>query len=180
MGEISLPEKVKLFCGIIFSDINKLNEIKNKLIALYGEIDIESAIFDFSKTNYYEVEMGECLKKVFWGFDKLIERLDIADIKIKTNEIEAEFLNKKKGRIFNIDPGFISMPNISLATTKDFQHRIYIGKGIYLENTLRYRNGEFCDWEWTFPDFKQVNYKSYFIDLRKIYCNQLKERFSNG
>ncbi len=178
MGEIKFPEKSKLFIGIIATDKNILREVKKLLQDKWGEIDKESEIFLFDTTNYYEKEMGKDLIKKFYSFKKLINREDIVEIKIQTNYIE-DFLKekyKKNGRIVNLDPGYVTLSNVTLATTKDYRHRIYLAKGIYLENTLWYnsKSKSYEDWEWTYPDYRKKEYKNFFNEIRKIYKDQLK------
>ena len=62
-----------------------------------------------------------------------------------------------------------------LATTKDYSHRIYLGQGIYGEVTLRYRNGGFHPWEWTYPDYASPRYLEIFAQIRGIYVAQLRD-----
>ena len=38
-----------------------------------------------------------------------------------------DFLNNRGGRQMNIDPGIVSLSNITLASTKNYSHRIYLG-----------------------------------------------------
>lgn len=178
MGKVKIPPKAKLFIGVIAVSNTILDELKKILIANWGEIDLESEIFQFNLTNYYEKEMGKNLIKKFFSFKKLINREEIAEIKLKTNEIENEFKvdKNKEGRDVNLDPGYLTLSNVTLATTKDYRHRIYIGKGIYLENTLYYDSSKksYVEWEWTYPDYRQTFYKEFFNQMRKIYHNQLK------
>ena len=170
MGEIQSVIKVKLVVGFIFHDPKVLEAVLENLKELYGEIDSRSDIINFSFTSYYAKEMGEELSKSFVSFKKLINPEDIADIKIKTNEIEQKFLYKDTlQRMINIDPGYLSAANLVLATTKNFSHRIYIGKGIYAEVTLLYRDKKFQDLEWTYPDFKSPVYKEYLMNVRSLY-----------
>ncbi|RMF85348.1 MAG: DUF4416 family protein, partial [Nitrospinota bacterium] len=62
---------------------------------------------------------------------------------------------------------------VVLATTKDRQHRIYLGKGIYAEVTLRYVAKHYRCWEWTYPDYRTPEYIQTFEALRKLYHRQL-------
>nr|HID14469.1 DUF4416 family protein [Anaerolineae bacterium] len=61
------------------------------------------------------------------------------------------------------------------ATTKDWQHRVYLGGGIYAEVTLRYRKGSFQPWEWTYPDYRSPEYIAIFNHIRQLYARQLRE-----
>ncbi len=178
MGKIKLPVQAKLFIGIIAQNNDLLYRVKNEIEKEWGTIDLESEIFPFDATNYYKDEMGENLIKKFYGFKKLVERENIVEIKLKTNDME-ERIKRERGnpkREVNIDPGYLTLSNITLATTKDYRHRIYLGKGIYLENTLYYNRREksYVEWEWTYPDYRKNEYKAFFNKMREIYRNQLK------
>ncbi len=178
MGQIRLPDKVKLFIGIIGVNKDIMLKAKNELENEWGDIDFESEFFNFNETSYYKKEMGENLLKKFYSFKRLVHREYIADIKIKTNQLEEKIkINKQKsGRNVNLDPGYVTLSNVTLATTKDYRHRIYLTKGIYLENTLYYdsREKRFIEWEWTYPDYCADEYKDFFNKLRDIYRKQLK------
>lgn len=178
MGQITLPDKAKLFVGIIGVNKDIILKVKGKLEKKWGKIDFESEFFNFDRTSYYKEEMGENLLKKFYSFKNLINREDIIEIKIRTNQLEEKIkINKNKsGRDINLDPGYVTFSNVTLATTKDYRHRIYLGKGIYLENTLYYdsKAKEFIEWEWTYPDYRTKGYKEFFNKLRGIYHEQLK------
>ncbi|MDQ7780666.1 MAG: DUF4416 family protein [Planctomycetota bacterium] len=70
------------------------------------------------------------------------------------------------GRRINLDPGYVTQAKVVLATAKDFSHRIYLRDGIYAEVTLKYGKGTFHPWPWTFPDYRQESYISFFNAMR--------------
>ncbi|RLE07750.1 DUF4416 domain-containing protein, partial [Candidatus Aerophobetes bacterium] len=60
-------------------------------------------------------------------------------------------------------------------TTKNQQHRLYLGDGIYGEVTLRYRRGKgFEPWQWTYPDYRTAEYLEIFNKIRELYRGQIK------
>jgi hypothetical protein len=75
----------------------------------------------------------------------------------------------------NIDPGYIALGKFVLATTKDRDHRIYVGQGIFAEVTLSYRTGSFAAREWTYPDYASSQYIELLNELRHAYRLQLKQ-----
>ncbi|MBI4006928.1 MAG: DUF4416 family protein, partial [Planctomycetes bacterium] len=77
-------------------------------------------------------------------------------------------------RPINLDPGYISEAKLVLASTKDFSHRIYLGKGIYAEVTLQYRNEQYESLPWTFPDYRTQQYQQFFLRVRSLYKEKLK------
>jgi hypothetical protein len=118
--------------------------------------------------------MGPGLKKIIWSFAKLINREDIVKIKLHTNKIESQ-ISGRGPRIINLDPGYLTLSNVFLASCKEFYHRTYLGRGIYLENEYRYASKQFHFWEWTYPDYKKKEYLDFFYAVRKKYHDQIKD-----
>jgi hypothetical protein len=173
MGKTKDPIPVKLICGMISGKPELFEQAKQQLSQRYGEIDFVSPIISFSQyTDYYEPEMGKDLNRQFISFDNLIDPIDIVPIKLTTNQIELEF--RSPNRIINLDPGYVSNAKLVLATTKDYHHRLYLGQGIYAEVTLRFRQGKFEPFEWTYPDYQTPEYLQIFNQIRAIYNEQIK------
>lgn len=175
MGNIRTPLPVKLFVGILTSMPELLGEIEEHLTRVFGPIDTRSESFQFDQTRYYDEEMGRPLIRVFLSFEKMIDPFEIAASKIRTNEIEAALAERhpEVARPVNLDPGYLEQSKVVLASTKNFFHRISIAEGIYAEVTLHFQGGEWCDFPWTFPDYKSGQYHEYFRSLRDLYRRQL-------
>jgi len=77
-------------------------------------------------------------------------------------------------RSINIDPGYLDLARLVLASTKDYKHRIYLNKGIYAEVTLFYQDRTFQPWQWTYPDYKTPEYIAIFNKIRDILILQIK------
>jgi len=169
MGIIKIPEPVKVFCAITFGQEEKLNQSLLFLENLFGLCESKSEIFQFNFTDYYSAEMGENLKKIFVSFEKKLHPDDCAEWKIYTNEIEQKLSasKEKPSRTVNIDPGYVELSKVVLLTTKNFSHRVYIGKGIYAEVTLIWRSGKFNELPWTYPDYKTELAQRFFINMRQ-------------
>jgi hypothetical protein len=105
----------------------------------------------------------------------LIEPSAIAEIKIRTNDLESVFSSQYPSppRPINLDPGYLEQSKIVLASTKNFYHRILISGGIYAEVTLHFEGKEWRSFPWTFPDYKTGRYHPYFTSLRRLYREQL-------
>ncbi|MEW6097129.1 MAG: DUF4416 family protein [bacterium] len=173
MGKIKKPKLVKLIVGMISTSEELFHMAQDRLKDRFGNIDFMSQILPFDTTDYYCEEMGTNLKRKFISFEDLIDPEKLADIKIYTNEIEEKIAIDSRRKI-NLDPGYISLSKLVLATTKDYQHRIYLRDGIYAEVTLRFKSGRFQTWEWTYPDYKTEVYHEIFLHIRKLYVEQLK------
>ena len=83
--------------------------------------------------------------------------------------------DEKKRRI-NIDPGYINAGKLVLATTKDWQHRLYLGEGIYGEVTLRFKGVSFSVWEWTYPDYQTADYIEIFNLIRELFMRKISKK----
>lgn len=164
-------QPVKLIIGLIFKDNSVYSRAKAFLVRKFGRVDFESQTLDFTYTDYYEKEFGKGLKRAFISFKKLILPQQLAAIKTITNSLETR-LSRNGSRRINIDPGYLELSKLVLATTKDYSHRIYLGKGIYAEVTLFYRRNTFCPWEWTYPDYRTEAYLKIFNRIRQIYIEQ--------
>ncbi|GBD99830.1 hypothetical protein BMS3Abin07_01876 [bacterium BMS3Abin07] len=167
MGTPREPEKSLLFVGLLFGSSKELHLAEERLGNEFGNIAQESRIFDWAHSHYYEDELGSPIRRKFILFDKIISPEEIADIKVATNRIEQE-LSKDRKRTVNIDPGYITAAKIVLASTKNYCHRIYLGKGIYAEVTLYYKDGGFHPTPFTFNDYRQREYIEFFKKAREF------------
>lgn len=173
MAQPKIPQKAKLFIGMLTARDDTLFTTIHLLKKKYGAIDLQSEAIPFSSTEYYST-IGKNLYKVFISFEKLIPRDNIAGIKLYTTKVENKFI-KNDNRTINIDPGYLTLSNVFLASCKDFFHRVYVGKGIYVENEYRYVAKRYQPWEWTYPDYRKKEYIQFFETLRSIYHEQLKK-----
>lgn len=178
MGKPKSSQPVKLIVGMFSNQTELFTEIKKFLEEKFGPVDYESQILSFDNTNYYEKEMGKDLKRIFYSFEKLINPENLAEIKIFTNQIEEKFTGVERGehlkRKINIDPGYLTLSKLVLASTKDYSHRIYLQEGIYAETTLKFEKGSFTPYEYTYPDYRTPEYINIFNQIRQIYLNQKK------
>ena len=177
MGTPKPPVYVKLFCGIIASDVSLLEQTVDNLCKKYGEIDVRSQLWKFDVTDYYEAEMGKNLWKAFVAFMRLCDPVILSSVKVETNQIEYEMGVLSEGQLFrrvNLDPGYLDASKIVLATTKNYSHRIYLRDGIYAEVTMIFHKGKYRPLEWTYPDFRSGRYDDFFLECRKKYLADLK------
>jgi hypothetical protein len=175
MAKIRTPLPVKLFVGMLTSLPEIVPQAEEQLAALFGDIDSRSELFLFDLTHYYDKAMGSPIYRYFLGFSKLIDPSAIAEIKIRTNDLESTFASRIPNlqRPINLDPGYLEQSKIVLASTKNYSHRILISRGIYAEVTLHFEGGEWRSFPWTFPDYKGGRYHHFFLSLRDQYRKQL-------
>ena len=162
--------EVKLVCSVITGRTDLLDRFRDALVGEYGPIDMGSDIFPFDYTDYYEEEMGPLLVRRLFAFENHIDAGTIADIKLKTIEMEKELTrsaNTDVARVVNFDPGYVDLAKFVLATTKDRAHRIYLRDGIFAEVTLQYVGSGFQPVELTYPDYRQENYREFLNGVRE-------------
>lgn len=173
MGERKTPQPVKLIASIFGANEERLLQAESLLIREFGPLHYRSDLLPFIHTDYYTAEFGAPLVRVIVAFERLVDPGLLPTIKCRTNEMEWD--NGIKGlRWSNIDPGYVSLSKIVLATTKDHAHRIYLSHGIYAEVTLHFREGTFRPWPWTYPDYASAPYIAIFSHIRAQYHRQLR------
>lgn len=173
MGTIHIPEPVKFFCGIITASGGVVSAAEKLLSEELGAVDARSEAVPFDFTSYYEKEMGTGLMRQWISFEKLGDPSELSGMKALSNLIERE-MSMDGGRKINIDPGYLALSKLVLASTKDFSHRIYLSDGIYAETTLLYRRDAFEALPWTYPDYVSPAAQRFFSLLRETYHQQLK------
>jgi hypothetical protein len=141
----------------------------------FGAIVLRSQPLPFTQTTYYTGEMGPELTRRFIAFAPLIPMGELATIKHTTNTLETAWAMPSGQRRVNLDPGYLDLAKVVLATTKDHAHRVYIGAGLFAEVTLRYRQKIFQPWEWTYPDYRLPVTHHFFCQLRDLYKAQLRQ-----
>lgn len=174
MGLVKGHRAVKLIVGMFAAQERLFETARIELSESYGPVDHLSPVWPFDFTDYYAEEFGENLLRQFLSFVELMDAAQLPEAKLHTNDLEQRFA-ADNGRQINLDPGYIDLSKMVLATTKNHQHRIYLGKGIYGEVTLRFTRKSFQPWEWTYPDYRTDHYISFFNDVRQTYLGQLKE-----
>jgi hypothetical protein len=169
VGQIHSPSPVLLVIAASARYVETLEWARTRCIDHHGPIALASDAFDFTETEYYADTMGADLKKRFLAFERLIDPAALPDIKRQTNEWEAEYAalaHHAESRPLNLDPGYITPAKLVLASTKDHAHRIYLRDGIYAEITLAYRARRWQPREWTYPDYRRVDFQDFFTQCR--------------
>ena len=169
MAAPSDPPPVKLFCGMIVSQTDLFDPAQAALEEAFGPVDLASDVFDFDLTHYYDKQMGSPLYRRFVCFADVADPSTLAEAKLKTHAIEAEFAARYNfaPRPINLDVGYIELAKLVLASMKNFAHRVYLSGGVYAEVTLLYRKGRWEALEWTFSDFASGRYDAFLTDVRR-------------
>ncbi|MDI6889783.1 MAG: DUF4416 family protein [Thermodesulfovibrionales bacterium] len=167
MGKIKPAEPVLLFLSTLYSSSDVFDGSKALLEKYFGDTVLVSPSLPWDYSSYYKDEIGWPLFRQFIFFKNFIDPGKLADIKLKTNEIEAALSSEGKRRI-NLDPGYLTLSKIVLASTKNYAHRIYLGKGIYGEITLIYKGGIYNPLFYTYRDYQDKTYIDIFMNARAI------------
>jgi hypothetical protein len=179
MAEPHWPDPVLLVVAGFSRHEGALAWAQERLVEQFGPVALASQMFDFNQTRYYEATMGPGLRKQFLAFGELIDPERLAGIKRQTIALEAELAQTgrhSEPRPLNLDPGLLSLGKFCLATTKDQQHRIYLRDGIFAEVTLRYQDGAFEPWPWTYADYQEKGVRQFLNEARLYYRRQLRQR----
>ncbi len=168
-----VPKPAKLIIGLILKDTTLFEPLTVELSAFYGPLDMVSAWMPFDYTSYYEPEMGAPLLRRMLTFKSLIRQSELPATKLTTNRLEESYSQNGKRRV-NIDPGYLLLERLVLASGKNFSHRIYIGDGIYADLTLIYQHGAFVKLPWTYPDYADQPMLEFLLQVRSKYAIDLK------
>ena len=171
MGQILPPRPVLPLFAVFSIYPEAIDWARNRIAEKWGEIALASVPFNFDNTHYYDESMGAGLKKQFFVLNAGADPSDLIDWKILSNDWEEEYAQlagKPESRPLNIDPGYIELGKLVLASTKDYAHRIYLGRGIYAEITLNFKEGQWVAHHWTFPDYQRADYHEFFNQARTL------------
>ncbi len=157
MSLINPVEEARLFTALLSREERLIHIAGESLSRSFGPVYFASEISPWNYTRYYEKEMGRDLKRQFLFFAQPIVPDALSSIKNMTNDLEADFRTRANaamsGRPVNIDPGYLTLAKVVLASAKNYYHRIYIGNGIYAEVTLYYRGKSYQSLPHTYPDY---------------------------
>jgi hypothetical protein len=173
MSTPSEPDPVKRIASLIAAKEERIDRTISKLEDLYGPTDWVSPVMPFDRTRYYEREMGSPLVRKFAAFERFMAREELPGTKLETNRLE-DRTREQGRRTVNIDPGFVCLERLVLATGKNYTHRIYLSQGIYADLTLVFHRKCFRSLAWTYPDYADAEVIEYFNGVRERYKEQLR------
>jgi len=178
MWELKEPRPVKVIVGVLASNEQCLAAAREAVLAALGPADLVSDAWPFEQTDYYADEIGPRVLRQFVSIEALIPPGDLAEIKHRTNAIEQQLaatLGVPFPRPVNLDPGVIEPSKLILASTKNFAHRVYLGRKIYAEVTLVFDKGQWRVLPYTFPDYHRTEYQEFFSAVRSKLVQQLRQ-----
>ncbi|MBF0319321.1 MAG: DUF4416 family protein [Nitrospirae bacterium] len=160
-------EDTLLFAGVLYAEGRPYETLRQRLVELFCPIKLESPQVPWDYSEYYTKELGTPIIRRFVIFDTLIRSETLPDIKLRTNELEQR-LSQNGNRVYNIDPGYITLSKIVLATTKNYSHRIHLRGGIYAEVTMLFRGREYVPNCFTYHDYSRPESVEFFKKGREL------------
>ena len=168
------PDPGMLFLSLLSSSWEGLRErLLPRLGERFGPVTACSLTMPFDKTAYYDAELGAPIFRRVLCFEELQPLDALPRLKHFTNALEQELAQSDGRRVFNLDPGLLTLERLVLATGKNFTHRIYLGDGIWGDLTLIYTRGSWQSLPWTFPDYADAPMRELLTALRALYRQRL-------
>jgi len=171
MAAIAIPPRVLLICGMISAKAELFDQAVDEMQPLFGPVELRGEVMPFDFTHYYDRQMGSPLWRQFVCFAQPVTGDALVAAKRATNELEEQFARRLQApdapaRPINLDPGYVDLSKLVLASCKDFSHRIYLGGGVFGEITLMYHKDRWDALPWTFPDYASGRYHGFLSAVR--------------
>lgn len=165
MGRPQRPAKAKLVVGLLGRDPEILKIAREILKGRFGTEEEVMEPIPFAWTSYYADELGEKPWRSFVTYEEWVDRESLVEAKLATNALEGELAENGLRRV-NLDPGYLTLGQLFLASTKDQRWRVYVRDGIFVEPTLYFQDGAFHPFPWTYRDYKSPEYLDFMAKAR--------------
>ncbi len=153
-----------------------LDWLWQKVTSQLSPIALLSPRYAFTESKYYRSTMGDGLTKQIAMLSNWYDPAELATHKLLLHGWESELgerIDSDVERPLNIDPGYMSMTKLVLASTKNREHRLYLRDGIYAEVTLAFRDQQWVPMPWTYPDYQREDFRVFFHECRKHLAKQV-------
>ncbi len=175
MSLLKIPTPGFLAGSFLFCDDKfEISELKNIWTTKFGpSIFFKHSYFPMK--DYYSKEMGDAdkLNRFFAISLGLISREKLVPAKLWSTDLECVH-SVDGARILNLDMGLLTLENFSLATGKNFCHRIYLGEGVFSDLTYIYEAKSFKTVSWSYPDYAHAEIVDFFNNGRQILSQKIK------
>ena len=157
---------VQPIVGVLAASPALLAEAEAAIAAAVAPVALASAPQRWTLSTYYAGEMGSELWRQYLACDARMAPEDLGELKRLTGELEMRWRGPR-GRAVNLDPGYLDLLRVVLASTKDAAHRVAIGPGLWAEATLHFVDGSFAPWPYTYPDYASPGACAFFTEVRE-------------
>jgi hypothetical protein len=161
--------------GVLAATRALLDEARALVGVEIAPVVLASEPVEWRVSRYYRDEMGDDIWRQFLALDTRIDPTELAALKLRTGVLEGRW-RSPHGRAVNLDPGYLDLLRVVLASTKDAAHRVAVGHGIYAEATLHFVNGRFVPWPYTYPDYAAPAALDFFTEVRVRFRAASRER----
>ena len=169
-----LPGPVKPFVMVLYSSEDALAEALRMLGERWGGPDHVGGAQPFELTDYYEREMGPGLQRRAVSFERVAPSECLIERKVEAMEVEDSLRQPGGGRRTNIDPGYVDLQKIVLASSKEGPWKIHLGRGVHADLVARVVNRRLEPSPAAFADFRSGVYDEDLLAIRRIYKGQLR------
>lgn len=172
MARLQTPPPGKLIVSVIYSHLDAVADCLKLLEKQFGRIQCETIDIPYTDTEQYTEEMGTDLQRRFFSFEKEIKRDSLPEIKAALRKIESQLGDRVDDYTFrtvNLDPGILTPENLVMASHREYNYRIYLGKGVFAALQLIWSRGQFTRLAWTNPDFYHDEAIDFFLRVRQSF-----------
>lgn len=191
MGLVKQPPPSVRFAAVFSHSPEVLARVWPRLEAAWGPLAVLGTAFHFVESEYYLKTMCPGTTQLFKQLAVFAEPYDpghLSQDKLQSNRWEEEWgeewgwgeslvdsgvVADRSLRLVNIDPGYMSMTKLVLASTKNREHRLYLQSGIYAEVTLAYRDQRWQAFPWTYADYQRPDVLEYLARAREWFTRKV-------
>jgi hypothetical protein len=169
MARAQIPPPGRLVVSYIYSSVDALAESLRKLERHFGRVQFETVDLPYADRERYIEEMGTRLRRRFFSFSGPAPRNTLPSIKKTCARVEKLYSDHVGGHHFrtvNIDPGILTPDNLVMASYHEYNHRIYLGEGVFAETPLIWARGQYVRLPWTHLDFCHPEAVDFFCRVR--------------
>ncbi|MBD3401494.1 DUF4416 family protein [candidate division GN15 bacterium] len=169
MGRVVTPPPGRLIFSVVYCHIDALADGLARLEKEFGSVQFETVDIPFHGEPRHVEEMGDPLFRRFFSFEQLIDPDKLVDVKRTCRKVEAAFADHVGDHLFravNVDPGVMTPEKVVMASSHEYNYRIYLGKGVFAQIELIYARGRYVGLPWTNPDFCHAEALEFFSRVR--------------
>ncbi len=161
------PEIAVLFVGCLYSSTDIFAAASLELKKTFGKTLFESPPLPWDYTEYYARELAPPVFRKFLFFERPVDASSVVGAKLTAMSMEKGFSRDGRRQI-NIDPGYMTLAKVVLVSSKNYSHRIYLGRGVFAEVELFHKDGIFNALPYTYPDYREEVFLTNFIKARSL------------
>ena len=164
--------------GLLYGKDQERDRAHSLLEPLLGAPACAGPVRPFDYTDYYEPEMGAALRREYLAFQRLLSPEHLVGLKHETSKVEEALAQGGKRRV-NIDPGYVDINKVVLASWKEGLYKVYLGERVWGDPVAHFFEKAFHAEAWTFPDIASGEHFEFFKRARVFYKSLLK-KFRDG